>query len=252
MEEDAAKGFGGAVSDTDTDSDSEDFDTYDTEPFAETAIANASRTIDRLYRLAFKIRNPATRIGFTKARNYQQIDAESGVDLIQAFRVLDFKHVQEMFLKYNPEADHHFADDVLVHRLAKSITQRRQQFKQWSSHRIKVEKASKNDTSLIRSSNPVRTRPLQEELLKVTPHHNVAVTAPSVPSSATRIADAHINLEDDISVITTSTYVRLSQQPEYSIEIPELPKKLRGEREFECPYCHILCPRSTGRPQAWK
>lgn len=140
------KGFDGDVSDKDsyTDSDSEDFDTYDREPFAETALSNASRTIDRLYRLAFKIRNPATRIGFTKARNYQQIDAESGVDLIQAFRVFDFKHVQEIFLKCNPEADQDFADNLLVNRLAKAITQRRQQFKQWSSHRIKVETASKD------------------------------------------------------------------------------------------------------------
>ena len=254
LTEHVGKGFDSDVSDKDsyTDSDSEDFDTYAREPFAETALSNASRTIDRLYRLAFKIRNPATRIGFTKARNYQQIDAESGIDLIQAFRRFDFKHVQEVFLKYNPEADQDFADDFLVNRLAKSITQRRQQFKQWGSHRIKVETASKDDNSfeLIKSSNPVRTRPVEEELLKVTPHHDVA--APSVPSSATRIVDARINLEDNTSVITTSTYVRLSQQPEYSIEIPELPKRLREEREFECPYCHILCSRRTARPQAWR
>ena len=241
------------VSDNDsyTDSDSEDFDTYDREPFTETALSNASRTIDRLYRIAFKIRNPATRIGFTKARNYQQIDQESGVDLIKAFSHFDFKHVQEFFLQYSPEADQDFADNFLVNRLAKSITRRRQQFKQWSTHRIKVETASKDASpfELIRSSNPARTGPIQQELLEVTPNHNVAI---SVPSSATRIDDAQINLEDTTSIISTSTYVRLSQQPEYSVEIPELPKKLRGEREFECPYCHILCSKRTAGAQAWK
>lgn len=81
--------------DSDSDSDSEDFDTYDKEPFADAALLNASRTIDRLYRVAFKIRNPANRSGFTKARNYKQIDAESGKDLMQVFHDFDVKHVKE-------------------------------------------------------------------------------------------------------------------------------------------------------------
>lgn len=78
--------------------------------------------------------------------------------------------------------------------------------------------------------------------MKVSPHYDVA--APSVPSSATRIDDAHINLEDTTPIISTSTYVRLSQQPEYSVKIPELPKTLRGGESLNA-HIAISCVPDT-------
>ena len=87
----------------DSDSDSEDFESYLESSLAKTALENAEGVIDRLYRLAFKIRNPATRLGFSKAQNFQQIDPDTGVDLIEVFAAFDLQHVEQILL----ELQHH-------------------------------------------------------------------------------------------------------------------------------------------------
>ncbi|KAL8655780.1 MAG: hypothetical protein Q9210_000668 [Variospora velana] len=85
-----------AISD---DSEDEDFETYDDDSVATTALENASGIIDGLYRLSFKIRNPATRTGFSKAQNYQEIDDETGVNLIKVLADFDRQHVEQVFIQ---------------------------------------------------------------------------------------------------------------------------------------------------------
>ncbi len=43
-------------------------------------LENARLIIDTLYKLSFKIRDPATRVGFSKARAYRQVDEDTGGD----------------------------------------------------------------------------------------------------------------------------------------------------------------------------
>ena len=108
------------------------------EPLAKLALDNIRDTIDRLYRLSFKIRNPATRLGFSKARRCRLI-AEDGTDLSESVIAIDLKHVDDLMakrLKMPPEESrNHF----LVIRLAKANTTRRQQFGLWRRHGLKVE-----------------------------------------------------------------------------------------------------------------
>ena len=65
------------------DSDEEEFSSYQTEPLADAYLANIISTIDRLYSLAFKIRNPTIRLVMSKAATYSEIDPETKVDLIK-------------------------------------------------------------------------------------------------------------------------------------------------------------------------
>ena len=235
------------------DSEAEDFGTYQDESSATTALKNSDGIIDRLYRLAFKIRNPATRSGFTKAQNYREIDKETGVDLIDVLAAFDLQHVEQVFLG---SQQHLSSDDVkehfLVKRLAKANTRRRQQFRHWKVHRIRVEAHS---VTKGRDFNPVKallkaTDTKESPLLEVKPA--LGQPAPSMPSTATRVDSSNINLDETTSILSSSTYARLSADTNAEVVIPQLPKHIRREREFECPYCHMLCSGRTGRTQSWK
>ena len=52
---------------------------YKADSISTIVLENANSIIDRLYKLSFKIRNPATRLGFSRARSYCAIDGETGV-----------------------------------------------------------------------------------------------------------------------------------------------------------------------------
>ncbi|KAL8676089.1 MAG: hypothetical protein Q9186_007357 [Xanthomendoza sp. 1 TL-2023] len=232
------------------DSDDEDFGTYQDDTYVETALGNVNGIIDRLYQLSFKIRNPVTRLGFSKAQNYQEIDKDTGLDLIPVIADFDRQHVEHVFLQLQKRNS---TEDVrkhyLVKRLAKANTRRRQQFKYWRARRVKIQASSepaKDSNFLIRSSNVLGTE--QQQLLE-TPMPGQP--APSMPSTATRLDPAIVNLDDTTSIISTSTYAKLTKGPAHDLEIPQLPKKLRGKKEFECPYCHVLCSGRLGSPRLW-
>ena len=100
----------------------EDLDSFKSEPVAEVALGNVSNVIDKLYRLSFKIRNPATRHGFSKAKDYRDVDASTGVDLIEQFALIDQSHVQEVVAHYRGIPPGDCKDDFLVCRLARANT----------------------------------------------------------------------------------------------------------------------------------
>ncbi|KAL8801035.1 MAG: hypothetical protein Q9182_004727 [Xanthomendoza sp. 2 TL-2023] len=233
------------------DSEDEDFGTYQDDTFLQTALGNVIDIIDKLYQLSFKIRNPVTRLGFSKAQTYQEIDKETGVDLIQRIADFDCQHVEHVFLelrKSDSVEDVH--EHYLVKRLAKANTRRRQQFKHWRAHRNKIEASSKPAIDLnlqVPSSNVLA---LEQKQLLETPVSGQP--APSMPSTATRLDPAVVNLDDTTSIISTSTYARLTRGHEHTLEIPQLPRKLRSKKEFECPYCHVLCSGRTGSSRLWK
>lgn len=83
--------------------DEESFDSYQAQPLLGLVIENIGHVIDRLYRLSFKVRNAATRIGFTKAQYFHEIDHDTGVDVIDRFADYDRYHVEEIFRQYRPK-----------------------------------------------------------------------------------------------------------------------------------------------------
>ncbi|KAG9780374.1 hypothetical protein KCU88_g3711, partial [Aureobasidium melanogenum] len=60
--------------------------------------------IDGLFRLSTRIRNPATRLASSKAKLFQQIDVDSGVDLIKAFGHYDHDYVLSLFAWFQSKA----------------------------------------------------------------------------------------------------------------------------------------------------
>ncbi|KAL6718528.1 hypothetical protein ACLMJK_004620 [Lecanora helva] len=235
-------------------SDDEDFESYDQYSSATTALENVGAVIDRLYRLSFKIRRPATRFGLTKAQNYKQIDPETNIDLIDSFAGFDKAHVVETFAQYQTSHDldpQRLKDHYLVNRLAKANTRRRQQIGHWKYHKLKLDRSADMMTSRAKvSALPYRQNLGERQYLEVMP----LPTAPtiSMPSTATKAENVSLGVEDAASVTSTSTYAAHFNDPEFNPSIPQLPEKIRKQKEFECPYCHILCSQRTSHNKAWE
>ena len=219
----------------------------DTESVAQIALGNVSGVIDKLYRLSFKIRNSATRLGFSDARHHHEIDHETGVDLIQQFELADQKHIEEIIASYRRVSPAECEDDFLVRRLARANTFRRQQIKKWKNH------AAKRKTTRIQEqhSQPLKIYLPRDLLLPQKTANRPEV--PSMPSTATRAPDVRSDFNDVVSEVSISTYAVLSRDSKgQGVVIPALPSSVYTRKEFECPYCCTLCSRSLGIGKAWE
>ena len=123
--------------------DEEELMSYQEDSISTIALGNAKLIIDRLYKLSFKIRNPATRLGFSKARGFRKIDEETGVDVIDQYASFDLRHVTDIVAMYWRRSQEEYENHYLVQRLAKANTHRRRQFGQWQRHRLSLERAEK-------------------------------------------------------------------------------------------------------------
>ena len=229
----------------DSEEEDDEFRTFESEPVAEIALGNARNVIDKLYRLSFKIRNPAMRLGFSKAKNYRDVDATTNVDLIQQFVLVDQRHVQEIVAHFRGISSRECTNDFLAHRLARANTYRRQQIGQWRSHRIKMEIVDEENL-LPRTNRSAKL--LQENLPRA--------GAPSLPTTATKVPDMRLEANDSYdteSMVSTSTYVVLSKDSRQDeIVVPKLPSSLKAKKEFECPFCCTLCSGRLAFGQAWQ
>lgn len=229
------------------DSDEEDFSSYQTEPLTDAYLANIISTIDRLYSLAFKIRNPAMRLGMSKAATYSEIDPETKADLIKEFEQIDSLHVEELFRLFgHPDPDpRHY----LIRRLAKANTRRRQQFRYWNKRRAKYEVLEHPQQPEITSREMEKQPASQPELPMVRPASETLKA-----STATWLDEKKVNLDDDASVVSSSStfFSMSSQQDDERVGIPPPPTVGVSAKEFECPFCCIICPRKTLERKAWE
>lgn len=229
------------------DSDEEDFSSYQTEPLTDAYMANIISTIDRLYSLAFKIRNPAMRLGMSKAATYSEIDPETKTDLIKEFEQIDRLHVEELFRLFgysDPDPRHY-----LIRRLAKANTRRRQQFRYWNRRRAKYEVLGPPQQPEITSPEMEKPPASQSELPMVRPASETLKV-----STATWLDEKKVNLDDDTSVVSSSNtfFSMSSQQDDDRPGIPPPPTVDVSAKEFECPFCCIICPRKTLERKAWQ
>ena len=198
-------------------------------------LENARLTIDRLYKLSFKIRSPATRLGFSKARNYREIDGETGVDLMDWYVTYDLRHVTEIIARYWGSSQEECESHELVQRLARANTHRRRQFGHWRRHGLKLESA-------FAQAIP---------MLSHVPQGSVK-SAHSLPSTATKLDESNVNLSDTASINSFSTSTSLNPEDnENEISIPPLPETFRTGTNFECPYCHVLCSKRMFDKRLW-
>lgn len=230
------------------DSEEDDFESSDDESVTDLLLTSATATIDKLYRLSFKIRNPAMRLGFSRSLNYQEVDPETGVNLIDRLRENDQRHLEQLFASYRSTSPEVFEKDFLVRRLAKANTRRRQQFGYWKKRRAQFETLSK--TEIIKEMAPDLI-PLES---KKSPNPNVVVPiAPSRPSTATHLDVSKVKLDDNASMISSSTVGNMKDEGNGDcFFIPPPPKHLWDGEEFECPYCFTLCPRKMLHQTIWQ
>ena len=226
----------------------EDFMSYQEESISAIVLENARLIIDRLYKLSFQIRNPATRLGFSRARNYRAIDEETGVNLLEWYTYFDLRHVTEIMARYWRIPPEECENHSLVQRLARANTNRRRQFGAWRRHKLKQENES---TAIAQEMKHEAIAEAPPSLLNIPQaSENGAL---SLPSTATRLDENTFDLNDTASAMSTSTYAIMSaENDENNVSIASLPENLRTGKEFECPFCYVLCSRHTADKAPWE
>ncbi|KAL3437455.1 hypothetical protein BDV09DRAFT_183343 [Aspergillus tetrazonus] len=218
-----------------SDDESEDFSSYQEDSLPDQYLTNISTTVNRLYALSFRVRNPKMRTGLSKALSYKEVDSETGVDLMEAYMERDSRRLEELFRTWRvgDEAGPQF----MVERLARANMNRRKQFKYWERRKIKYEYYHRVATG----------RRWLRELETTSTQRN---TRPSEPSTATSPNTAVI-LETE-STVSTDTFVVTSGGTFDPLELPPPPEVDADSPEFECPYCFTICAEETARPHAWR
>ncbi|KOS36369.1 hypothetical protein ACN38_g12893 [Penicillium nordicum] len=134
----------GLESDNDDSEEEEDFSSYQKESLTEARLNNITTTVDRLYSLSFKIRNPAMRLGLSKAMKYTEVDPDTGVNLVEVYASFDQKHLAELFRCFGHQDPENLENHYLVQRLGRANTRRRQQFGYWRKRKVKYKEYSKS------------------------------------------------------------------------------------------------------------
>lgn len=245
--------------------------------------------IDRLFKISTRIRNPSSRLGSSKALRHQQLDQDSGIDLLRAFEYFDHDHISSLFLQYRKsraleehetaessrdidrkdDANHvwepirtvlsqyqtdilNVTESFLVHRIARANMRRRQQFAYWKQHRDKLAQHTKSFTLEIETRE--KTAPILINLEKQ--GNELVIPGMAIVESVTT-ASCLNNLQladrDDRSTVSVSEYAPSMWKPgKEFVDFPAAPKKDSGEKFFECPYCFTLCSTEVLAEKAWK
>lgn len=245
--------------------------------------------INRLYKVSTKIRNPSSRLGSSRAVNYQQIDEETGVDFLRAIEQADHNHIRSLFLQYQKAralqecdtgdppknliggeddgiwepirsvlAQHRAADSFLIGRIARANVRRRQHFAYRKMHREKLARharASISTQSGLNSGTENPSHPSFDRHISndsFIPQAELAPPAASV-TTATNLNLSRLELGENQSTFTVSEYAPSTWQPvRDAVAFPPPPTTQSGENFFECPYCFTLCPRGILAAKAWK
>lgn len=265
----------------------EEFDTHGGSD-ADLLLEGVKDPIDRLFKFAVWIRNPSSRAASKKVLYYRLIDQESGVDLFDAFKKLDYDYVSSLFLEFrksraradNAETEplpldkgmdvdlvwepiqtvlsqHKQAcskgtESFLVHRMAMANVRRRQQFAYWKNHRSKLVRHS---TAAI---DQLKTRSSQDVHAPIA----IAATGMQLPlnavaqsvTTASRLDTLRVaKWNDQATVTSVSEYAASAWQPgREELGFPAPPTHLSNGEFFECPYCFTLCSSRLLSDRTWR
>lgn len=220
--------------------------------------------IDNLYKLSVRIRTPTLRSRSLKAASYQPTDPETGVDLLAMYAEYDLQHTKELLwhLRQPHVGDTQLEHDFLVTRLSKGITLRRRQFKYWKRHRDKLSVSTvfeeelpivqpvinrpnapqRMDTLEVQSGNPIF-------MTKEAPSHKTGKTL----LSGTEATQHYQSLDEIVDTKSVTSYaVTVKDIQGRGVDLPPPPKCAEGDKDFECPYCFVICPARYGRGRAWR
>ncbi|KAF2005380.1 hypothetical protein P154DRAFT_457349 [Amniculicola lignicola CBS 123094] len=220
--------------------------------------------IDNLYKLSIRIRTPTIRSRSLKAASYQPKTPE-GVDIFGEYARFDEQYARELIRSLRaPNTDETPKDeDVLVDRLSKAITLRRRQFRYWRRHRDKLGISTILEEP-ISSAQPVLHRPeflQRNDTLEAQAGNPVILELKAGASEKTRktllsgteATHYHQSLDEIVDARSVTSYATTHRDiTGRGIELPAPPKAADGEKDFECPYCFIICPSRYSTGRSWR
>jgi hypothetical protein len=224
------------------DEEEEDLSPYPSEDLIKEYLCNIAITLDRLYALSFKVRNPAVRTGLSRALSYKHLDEETQ-SLIDGFKRWDLEHIIDLFRTWRQDSNKEDLEShFLVQRLALANTHRRQQFKYWERRRAKYDSYHRAALTGFDRIGKARSTVMGNS------EHGLF----SEPTTATGIGPSILAEFDKESVFSKESYILKGDETEKKNILPPPPVINLDKKEFECPYCFILCNRKTLQPRAWE
>ena len=216
--------------------------------------------LNNLYRLSYKIRNPALRPTTAKAMLYKEIDPETNVDILDKYHDLDVSHIDELLrlLRQGRRPPEGFID-FMAPRLAAAVTLRRRCFKYWQKHSKKLSRAVEIAEVIpelpgLDLSNMRLNEGPENAQIQGGPGFKPPTAAPaSTIFSKTDATPYDPNLDDKTERETVMSFVSTALDTDgKGIDLPGPPPQAKRGEEFTCPYCYVLCPAKQGRGKAWK
>ena len=216
--------------------------------------------VDNLYKLSVRIRSPTLRSRSLKAASYRPVDPDTGIDTFEQYALFDLQHTQELLshLRSDSSNQKNEEDNYLIERLSKALTLRRRQFKYWRRHRDKL--GTSSDIGDIRPQLLPERQEVGISADKSTEDRAVNVIKapksewmPKSLLSGTEATQHHHSLDEAVDNQSVTSYATTTRDlTGRGIELPSPPKAVTGERDFECPYCFIICPARYGKGRAWR
>lgn len=237
------------------------------------ALQSVTETIDCLYKVATRIRNPATRLLTKRVLEFRLEDPTTGDDMTQIFAEIDKEHLRELFTCYRSEplpeqTDSHGTSPQdlenarqvpltpLALRLAQANTIRRKQFAYWRRHRKKLDRIPQTRVEVVSLRNAQESRaslPPAPVTASIADTHSVIY---SLPTTATTLDPNKIDLGDTKSIVTVSDFAEsvrsYASTARETVDLPDPPARFDGRNYFECPYCWTLCSGAYLERRAWR
>lgn len=228
----------------------EGFDDEETE--VQAVFVNVVHRIDDLIALSKRVRHPTHRTGFSRGDDFSRRDEESPHrDLYECLALPDRDHIEEVLRSFGQDREAVGPKSFLADRLTAANTRRRRQFGYWCQHKFNLARR----TGSVRE----RHRRQQEIPLPTTLHAPPSLSELSKPTTATHFDRIRAKPEDDdeISNVSAMSYgASLAADPAGDADaFPEPPRRYaeqEGLKEFECPYCFIICDRKTLEKRRWR
>jgi len=235
-------------------------------------------SIDRLYRLAAQIRRPATRSGLSDQDHYNHIPQEERRALLNQMAEIERRRLEEVLRDIrrpannkeiplafdgNPVSDHlsvqlQESDMLLLDRLQRANNQRRRRFFRWRSQRHGRESGGGEDvdaeTSVMGTLPDIGlSKPRHAGITRLRiDSSDQSVLTPS-GASFSRLDPAKFDRQASLSGMTNASWTTSARSlPEDKLNWPDPPKLEAKVKNFECPFCFMLCPRQYQRKVEWR
>ncbi|KAK3948959.1 hypothetical protein QBC32DRAFT_201193, partial [Pseudoneurospora amorphoporcata] len=180
------------------------------------ALSGIRNAVDCLLRLSASIRNPAP---------HDHFNSRVAADYGAIFKLADKNHISEKYTHL---------DQVVVERLAKSMTRRRQYFKYRQEHASRIADGVEDIGEGVECDDATEYTANRTTISSLPGH----LKDEALAAAAAEMADAYTDLDDARSLASETSY---AQTDINSTEL-RVPRPPPGSlhRPFKCPFCHMI------------